>query len=162
MNTKIIIKRMNYENPKHKNVLISCLGTWFSNPKDLHLTDPRMSFPFKFNQWVKISYNSNDSETWGAFSKDWMVGMCSMKNLPIEKQVHLYHMYVDKEYRRLGIGKKLIKKIIEQAKKTETKIISLNVVAGNKVAISLYSKMGFIQEKQGQNIRLIKILNKKN
>tara|TARA_Y100000590_G_C15665708_1_gene994352 strand:- start:874 stop:1335 length:462 start_codon:yes stop_codon:yes gene_type:complete len=152
---------MNYENPKHKKVLKSCLGTWFSNPKDLHLTDPRMSFPFKFNQWVKISYNNKDSETWGAFSKNWMVGMCSMKKLPIEKQVHLYHIYVDKEHRRLGIGKKLIKKIIEQAKKTEMKIILLNVVAGNKVAISLYSKMGFIQEKQGQNIRLVKIFNRK-
>lgn len=162
MSTKIIIKRMNYENPKHKKVLKSCLGIWFSNPKDLHLTDPRMSFPFKFNQWVKISYNNNDSETWGAFSKNWMVGMCSMKKLPIEKQVQLYHVYVDKEHRRLGIGKKLIKKIIEQAKKTETKIISLNVVAGNTEAISLYSKMGFIQDKQGKNIKLVKIFNSKN
>jgi len=158
MKADIIIKQMNYENLKHRKILKSCLSTWFSNPKELHLTDPRMSFPFRFNQWVKTSYKNKSTETWGAFSRNWMVGMCSLKKLSMEKQVHLYHVYIDKEHRRLGVGKKILKKILEQSKKTEANIITLNVVSGNTEAISLFEKMGFIPNETGEYMRLVKIL----
>ena len=143
MKIRIILKKMSYENSKHNRILKSCLTAWFSNPKELHLTDPRMTYPFRFNQWVNLLYKEKDTETWGAFSGKWMVGMISLEYLQEEGRIHLFHIYVDKEYRRKGIGKKLILKAEEQGKKTNTKTLTLNIVSGNSEALAIYKKMGY-------------------
>jgi len=152
MKIRIILKKMSYENSKHNRILKSCLTAWFSNPKELHLTDPRMTYPFRFNQWVNLLYKGKDTETWGAFSGKWMVGMVSLEHLQEEGRIHLFHIYVDKEYRRKGIRKKLILKAEEQGKKTNAKALSLNIVSEKAEVVLLYEKMGF---------KLIKLKNKK-
>ena len=143
MKISIILKKMSYENSRDNRILKSCLTTWFSNPKELHITDPRMTYPFRFNQWVNLLYKGKDTETWGAFSGKWMVGIVSLEHLQEEGRIHLFHIYVDKEYRRNGIGKKLILKAEEQGKKTKAKALTLNIVLGNSEAVALYEKMGF-------------------
>ncbi len=134
---------MSYENSRDNRILKSCLTTWFSNPKELHLTDPKMTYPFQFKQWVNLSYKGQNTETWGAFSGKWMVGIVSLEHLQEEGRIHLFHIYVDKEYRRNGIGEKLILKAEEQGKKTKAKALTLNIVSGNSEAVALYEKMGF-------------------
>ena len=143
MKIRIILKKMSYENSRDNRILKSCLTTWFSNPKELHLTDPKMTYPFQFKQWVNLSYKGQNTETWGAFSGKWMVGIVSLELLQEEGRIHLFHIYVDKEYRRKGIGKKLILKAEEQGKKTKAKALTLNIVSGNSEAVALYEKMGF-------------------
>ena len=143
MKIRIILKKMSYENSRDNRILKSCLTTWFSNPKELHLTDPKMTYPFQFKQWVNLSYKGQNTETWGAFSGKWMVGIVSLEHLQEEGRIHLFHIYVDKEYRRNGIGKKLILKAEEQGKKTKAKALTLNIISGNSEAVALYEKMGF-------------------
>ena len=143
MKIRIILKKMSYENSRDNRILKSCLTTWFSNPKELHLTDPKMTYPFQFKQWVNLSYKGQNTETWGAFSGKWMVGIVSLEHLQEEGWIHLFHIYVDKEYRRNGIGEKLILKAEEQGKKTKAKALTLNIVSGNSEAVALYEKMGF-------------------
>jgi ribosomal protein S18 acetylase RimI-like enzyme len=143
MKIRIILKKMSYENSRDNRILKSCLTTWFSNPKELHLTDPKMTYPFQFKQWVNLSYKGQNTETWGAFSGKWMVGIVSLEHLQEEGRIHLFHIYVDKEYRRNGIGEKLILKAEEQGKKTKAKALTLNIVSGNSEAVALYEKMGF-------------------
>ena len=143
MKIRIILKKMSYENSRDNRILKSCLTTWFSNPKELHLTDPKMTYPFQFKQWVNLSYKGQNTETWGAFSGKWMVGIVSLEHLQEEGRIHLFHIYVDKEYRKKGIGKKLILKAEEQGKKTKAKALTLNIVSGNSEAVALYEKMGF-------------------
>ncbi|SVD15415.1 uncharacterized protein METZ01_LOCUS368269, partial [marine metagenome] len=111
-----------------------------------------MTYPFRFNQWVNLLYKGKDTETWGAFSGKWMVGMISLEYLQEEGRIHLFHIYVDKEYRRKGIGKKLILKAEEQGKKTNAKALTLNIISGNAEAVLLYEKIGF---------KLIELKNKK-
>ena len=152
MKIRIILKKMSYENSRDNRILKSCLTTWFSNPKELHLTDPKMTYPFQFKQWVNLSYKGQNTETWGAFSGKWMVGIVSLEHLQEEGRIHLFHIYVDKEYRRNGIGEKLILKAEEQGKKTKAKALTLNIVSGNSEAVALYEKMGF---------KLIELKNKK-
>ena len=152
MKIRIILKKMSYENSKHNRILKSCLTAWFSNPKELHLTDPKMTYPFQFKQWVNLSYKGQNTETWGAFSGKWMVGIVSLEHLQEEGRIHLFHIYVDKEYRRKGIRKKLILKAEEQGKKTNAKALSLNIVSEKAEVVLLYEKMGF---------KLIKLKNKK-
>ena len=143
MKIRIILKKMSYENSRDNRILKSCLTTWFSNPKELHLTDPKMTYPFQFKQWMNLSYKGQNTETWGAFSGKWMVGIVSLEHLQEEGRIHLFHIYVDKEYRRNGIGEKLILKAEEQGKKTKAKALTLNIVLGNSEAVALYEKMGF-------------------
>jgi ribosomal protein S18 acetylase RimI-like enzyme len=53
---------------------------------------------------------------------------------------------VRKEYRGIGLGKKLMKEILKLAKKElkpRPKIIRLSVFSTNKIAQNLYKKMGF-------------------
>ncbi len=152
MKIRIILKKMSYENSRDNRILKSCLTTWFSNPKELHLTDPKMTYPFQFKQWMNLSYKGQNTETWGAFSGKWMVGIVSLEHLQEEGRIYLFHIYVDKEYRRKGIGKKLILKAEKQGKKTNAKALTLNIVSGNAEAVLLYEKMGF---------KLIELKNKK-
>jgi RimJ/RimL family protein N-acetyltransferase len=52
-------------------------------------------------------------------------------------------LMVDRDYRRLGLGKYLLKLIIDQAQKMGIKIVTLSCFSDNLPAISLYKKMGF-------------------
>jgi len=143
MKIRIILKKMSYENSKHNRILKSCLTTWFSNPKELHLTDTRMTYPFQFTQWMNLSYKGQDTETWTAFSGKWVVGMISLRQIPEEKRVLLFHLYVNKQNRNQGIGQKLICKTEERTKENNSNMLTLNVVPGNSEALALYGKMGF-------------------
>ena len=102
-----------------------------------------MTYPFQFKQWMNLSYKGQNTETWGAFSGKWMVGIVSLEHLQEEGRIHLFHIYVDKEYRRNGIGEKLILKAEEQGKKTKAKALTLNIVSGNSEAHAIYKKMGY-------------------
>lgn len=50
---------------------------------------------------------------------------------------------VRKDYRRIGIGKKLMKTLIEESKKVGIKVLVLEVFGSNTAAKTLYTKMGF-------------------
>lgn len=50
---------------------------------------------------------------------------------------------IKKGYRGIGIGKELIKTLIEESRKAGLKVLVLDVFNSNKVAKSLYEKMGF-------------------
>jgi ribosomal protein S18 acetylase RimI-like enzyme len=143
MKIRIILRKMSYENSKHRRILKSCLITWFSNPKELHLTNPNMTYPFKFNQWMNLSYKGQNTETWVAFLGDWVVGMISLKQISEEKRGHLFHLYVDKQNRSQGFEQKLIRKIEEKMKEHNLNILTLNVVPENSKALALYKKRGF-------------------
>ncbi len=55
-------------------------------------------------------------------------------------------LIIRKEYRRMGLGKKLIERVItiaEKELKRKPKVLRLRVFAGNEPAIKLYEKFGF-------------------
>jgi ribosomal protein S18 acetylase RimI-like enzyme len=54
----------------------------------------------------------------------------------------IYNMYTHQKYRRQGIAKSLLAKMIEKGKKDKVKNIYLQVEADNYGAIKLYSKIG--------------------
>ncbi|MBT3298015.1 GNAT family N-acetyltransferase [archaeon] len=56
---------------------------------------------------------------------------------------HLFNLYVKPDYRKKGIGKKLILKILHWFKKNKIKEIELYTKADNIKAQSLYKKNGF-------------------
>lgn len=75
-----------------------------------------------------------------------VVGLVDIKqNGPRSKHVGTIGLMVDQDYRALGLGKHLLKLILDQAKKSGYKIADLNVFDDNVIAIKLYEKFGFQQ-----------------
>jgi phosphinothricin acetyltransferase len=52
-------------------------------------------------------------------------------------------LYVKEEYQRKGIGKSLMKRIIEEGKKSSLHIILARITDGNKTSIHLHEILGF-------------------
>jgi RimJ/RimL family protein N-acetyltransferase len=64
-----------------------------------------------------------------------------------EKHIGVFHISVAQNFRGDGIGKALMKCVLEEAQNNipDLKIITLTVFAVNTVAITLYKQFGFIQ-----------------
>lgn len=56
---------------------------------------------------------------------------------------HITDIVVKKDFRMLGIGSKLLEKLIQEAKKENVTSLTLEVNANNIPAIGLYEKYGF-------------------
>lgn len=61
-------------------------------------------------------------------------------------ELHIHSLAVTYGKRRQGIGQKLIKNLISVAKQRDSTSATLEVRVSNVPAISLYKKLGFIQE----------------
>ena len=57
--------------------------------------------------------------------------------------VHITNIVVKKNYRKLGIGTKILERLIEISKELDFKSITLEVNENNINAIKLYKKFGF-------------------
>ena len=66
----ISIEKISYQNQKDLRILESVLSTWFKNPKELNWTDPRMKYPFKFKNWVALTYSYDDIDSYVIKSDD--------------------------------------------------------------------------------------------
>ena len=89
-----------------------------------------------------ISFFRKDGILYVAEDKGKIIGSIGIKQQ--KKEIaRLEKMYVDKRYRRRGIGKKLYKKVESFAKKQGYRQIILSTTPQMKDAISFYRKNGF-------------------
>ncbi|MCL5011793.1 MAG: GNAT family N-acetyltransferase [Candidatus Marsarchaeota archaeon] len=73
-----------------------------------------------------------------------VVGNCELKIHSMrERHVGSIGIAISKKYRSIGIGKVLMKNVIELAKKTGIKLIYLEVLDINDCAIHVYKSLGF-------------------
>lgn len=75
-------------------------------------------------------------------------------NVCINKVAKLDALYVEEEYRHLGIGEKLITSFKEWATKKGVKIIEVSVCEGNTKAKNLYAKTNFKKVKETLKLEL--------
>ncbi len=142
---KITIESIDYANPNDRRVLKACLTNWFRNPKDLNLTDPRQRYPFNFQRWIDSSYNHDNIQTFVLKQNRLIIGHVSLQILRKERRVHLFHLFVAREYRGFGYGKQLIRKVESVAKRINIPMVTLRVVSNNTRAIHLYESLGYEQ-----------------
>ncbi len=85
--------------------------------------------------------------TMGAFDNDQLVGVLRLIREDKIKERHkasIFGMYVDRRWRRKGIGRALLKHAIEIARRLRgLKQVKLAVVEGNHPALHLYETAGF-------------------
>lgn len=90
-----------------------------------------------------------DSFTLGAFVEGQLAGTVSFMRdgadrIKLRHKGTLFRMFVSKDYRAQGIGKKLVEAVIARVQRdTDIEHINLTVVARNHTAKQLYEKYGF-------------------
>ena len=137
------LEKISYSKKEDCRIIESVLNGWFQNPKTLNLVSPSLTYPFKFKDWVSKNYTERSKPTISIVikSKNWIVGHISYR---IEKnKVHLFHLIIDEKFRGLGLSKLLIGKVERDCFLKQKDYITLNVLKKNKVALSLYKKIGY-------------------
>lgn len=113
-------------------------------------------------EWVQRRIE-NENETYIVAEKDGeVIGWIAFENASNRKRTsHLgtFGLLVSKSYRGLGVGKMLLTALLDWAEKNPSiEKVCLAVFSTNQKAISLYKKMGFIEE--GRKIKEFKISDK--
>ena len=72
-------------------------------------------------------------------------GSCSIERRPTQRHAHIagFGICILQEFTGMGLGKRLMREIEKEALKSRFKIVELSVYGRNKIAQSLYRKMGF-------------------
>ena len=94
-------------------------------------------------KWEKKDFYSFISKQYNIFilSKPKPVGF--LKARIIKDEIEIISILIDKKFRKKGIGKNLIDKILRIAKKNKIKHIFLEVSVENRIAINFYKKFNF-------------------
>jgi len=140
---KVTLDTVLYSNSSDRKILQSCMQNWFRNPKDLQFTDPRMPYPFDFRKWCSLSYKEENTQSIVIRKDKWIIGYVSVKTTPENKKAQLFHLFVDKGFRKVGLAKLLIEHVIQLSKNVHMNYVTLNVVPKNTRAIAIYEAAGF-------------------
>lgn len=136
--------------PEDLNVIIS----WIENPEMLKrwggalLTFP----PDAQKTWKEIQTTSKD--TYSLIDQDGNVIGFAQTSIKEPGSVHLGRIIVSPTLRGLGLGRRLVKQLIQLVlSKNEVERITLNVYRDNLPAYSLYKSLGFavVSEDDVQN-----------
>ena len=94
---------------------------------------------------IAMSKESENSVILIALENDQIIARASLDGYYPQRIRHraVFSISVRKDYWNQGIGTEMIKRIFEQAKKMNIKVIELEVINDNERGINLYHKMGF-------------------
>ena len=143
----IAIEKVSYNNPKDLQLLKVILSEWFKNPKELNWIDPRIHYPFNFNNWVKLTYNNSEVNSFVLKEHKRVIGIGNVICNRTTKHAHALHIFIDPKYREKGFATKMLKYLESIAKKEKMKKITINVMPKNIPAAQLYEKLGFQKKK---------------
>ena len=100
-------------------------------------------------QFIQARLDNNESVIFIALDTDksTAVGFTQLyptySSVRVVKNWILNDLYVDKEYRKQGIGEKLIQTAMNFAKENSAKFVQLSTAVDNYTAQSLYEQIGF-------------------
>ena len=101
------------------------------------------SQPIAKSPWIKklFNYHNHTSLETNTSGEEYVIGFISVWLMM--RELHLTAIAVRCNYRRQGVGERLLISAIELAKKLNVTMLTLEVRASNKIAQSLYTKYGF-------------------
>jgi [ribosomal protein S18]-alanine N-acetyltransferase len=83
-----------------------------------------------------------------ALLKDKIIGFCMLRGWDEGYFLPSFGMLVDSCYKNRGLGKRMLKFALMEAKELGCKQIKLSVYTSNTVALRLYTSFGFIESKR--------------
>lgn len=139
---------------KLKNTDINCavnlINKVFNQFVAYYYSDEGISEFNKFMNVLSITekYEKGEIELWGCSNNERLVGVLATKGIN-----HICLFYVDKDYQRKGIAKRLLQIVVDSCKTNKKDSITVNA---SPYANSIYSKLGFVdtdKEKTTKGIR---------
>lgn len=112
----------------------------------------------QIKNWIEKILENDKENLIVAESKEKIVGLIVFRSKSTKRLSHTgnFTTMVKKEYRNQGIGKLLIKELLNWAESNPLlEKVSLGVLSTNQRAIELYKSMGFIEE--GRKIKEVKL-----
>ena len=151
------LEKISYSRKEDCRIMESTLARWFKDPKILNLVAPNLNYPFNFKDWVSKNYSENQvpAISFVILKNSWIVGHISfrVKN----KKAYLFHLVIDKHYRRLGLAKMLIAEVEKNALRMH-KTVNLKILRKNQEALKLYKSLGYtiISSKNLKSVKMRK------
>ncbi len=87
-----------------------------------------------FSQTILARAADNSPDVWGYICR-WLVG----------DEIHILNLAVHPDRRRAGVGRALVELTLQEAERSETRLITLEVRRENASAIALYRSLGFTE-----------------
>jgi ribosomal-protein-alanine N-acetyltransferase len=89
----------------------------------------------RYGKFIVAQKSKNNSD---------IIGVCELiKDWRCKSKIFLFSFYIDRDYRKKGIGRKLLNKSIEILRDENLKEVELTVDPDNKSAVGLYKELGF-------------------
>ena len=110
------------------------------NSKSCYELDLKSIKHWNQNQW-KNELEKDYVTAIGIYLKELILGVCVFHKIYDEAEIR--YLSVHPSYKRRGLGKKLINKIIKECKNKKIKSIFLEVSLNNKQALKFYDYLGF-------------------
>ena len=139
---------MKYKIIKARKTNIKQVGKLFNQYRQFYKYKSNIN---KSTKYISERINNKESIIFIAITnKDQPAGFVQLYetfgSLHLGKIIILYDLYVEKKYRKFGIGKELMKKSKQYAKSIGAKSIELSTAKTNYNAQSLYEKIGYIRD----------------
>ena len=110
------------------------------NSKDCYGLDLQSIKHWDKHQW-KNELEKDNVTAKGIYFNNSILGVCVLHKIYDEAEIR--YLTVHPSYKRIGLGKKLIYKILAECKNENIKKIFLEVSINNKEALSFYDYFGF-------------------
>jgi len=105
-------------------------------------------------KWAKKDFNSFISNQNNIFILSHPKPLGYLKARVTTDEIEIISILIDKKFRKIGIGKSLLNKLLSIALKKKIKNIFLEVSVENQKAINLYKKFNFIKVGKRENYYL--------
>ena len=102
-------------------------------------------------KWAKKDFNSFISNQNNIFILSYPKPVGYLKARVIRDEIEIISILIDKKFRKIGIGKSLMNKLLNIALKKKIQNIFLEVSVENLIAINLYKKFNFIKVGKRKN-----------
>lgn len=131
---------------------------WLKDEEINYLTNAGKQTKEDQLKWYESIKGRRDYLIWGVLCENNPIGVCGIKN--IKEKTGEYFGYIgEKQLWGRGLGKLMMKEIENWVKEqTNINVITLKVLKDNLIAISLYSRMGYILISEDERFLL---MNKK-
>ncbi len=128
-----------------KNAMDIALNTFMECESPIVGDEGTRAFLNRIDDQVYIDNCMNGiNRIWGAFEKNKLVGMIATKGLS-----HLYMVFVDKDYHRLGIASAILSKVIDDIK-IDNPQIEYVTINSMPLGVKFYHSFGFIDTDKEQ------------
>lgn len=130
--------------------------TWIPDAEScLVWAGPKVRFPLELEQLYQ-AIEFEKTRTYSLYDNREILALGQIRLFESDRG-HLSRIVVKPSSRGKGIGRIFCQELINEARKLNCQTISLNVVKENSIAISLYTKLGFIvPSKQPDDVRIRK------